>query len=89
MWVTEGREIENYISGSTFKKMGFDDNKVTGRYVKVISLPMHKEFREDKVAFARALADVTTKEDLDDRLDVSIRLSELSAHIRNWNGMSM
>lgn len=89
MWVTDGREVENYIPISVFARVvGKPVPRNVDQYTQITKLPLLKEFKGDKVAIAHAVAPITEKADLVGHLDVWRQLAELCSRIRRWNGLS-
>ena len=97
-WVTEGREIENYIPDTVWGKViasksGFGMPCGTTPFATDDSfedIPERSElsgFHKNKVALAHAACEFLNGEHLD-CLDLCQRVSELCDHIRRWNGGS-
>lgn len=87
-WVTEGREIENYIKPNILADISdgsFSAEKYTV-YTKVIEQPSFSHFGEDKISLARTYAERATPSDLDGCLDLKARVAELCKRIQSWNG---
>jgi len=86
-WVTEGREVENYIRASVFKQIEKDKIPEFGIYDQVWKKEFLPSFREDKIAIARAVVDRLKVEDISNHLDLKTKLDQLCARIRSWNGL--
>lgn len=87
VWITEGREIENYTPAKVFARVVRKPVPKLDQYTQIIKLPLLKVFKEDKVSIAHAVATETQEADLIDHLDIWPRLNELCKHIRSWNGL--
>ena len=85
VWITEGREIENYTPIEVLARIVGKKAPKVNQYTKLISLPFLKSFNADKIALAHAAAEQTEKNDLLDHLDIWDRLNVLSSYIRRWN----
>jgi putative ATP-dependent endonuclease of OLD family len=97
-WITQGREIENYLSGETVKRF----LKVNhGKDVQVVVNPEESlsqtilntltaaeeepfKYSDDKVKWARQLSPHITRTDLG-VLDLQIRLEQLGKAVSAWN----
>jgi hypothetical protein len=87
VWITDGREVENYLPGSVLSKLSSGKLSSLGKYDDVLSNAHISSFKENKVAFAHAAASHLTAVNLKGCLDIWKRLAELSAAIRIWNGL--
>ena len=91
-WVTDGREIENYISAATFAKLDPRMNKGIGVYGEVekkLTSAMKddaKRHTRSKAVLAGNLAPLIELDELDD--DLKSHLTECARLIRRWNGHS-
>ncbi len=83
-WVTEGREIENYVPNSVLQKVVHSGTVSVGMYEKVPEHPSLNAFSGDKIDLANAVADQLTVGDLD-HLDLWPKLEELVRRIKSWN----
>jgi len=89
VWITEGKEIENYTPIEVFARVAEKrPPKDVDQYTEIIKLPTLKKFKKDKVALAHAAAPATTREDLENHLDIWSNLETLCSHIERWNGIS-
>ena len=95
VWITEGREIENYIARETLRA-GFEDDHLPalGRYHRIENyLTSHvaknegTRFLKAKTKYAHKLAEFMTAEGQAEVLDWRERMLELRSSIRQWNGM--
>jgi hypothetical protein len=79
IWLTDGKEIENYLSPSVIKKVA-PKRRMPGKFD---SVPDALRFT-DKIKLAELAAEQTEKGDLN-RLDLKPKLSSLCDEIRRWN----
>ncbi|WP_224549136.1 ATP-dependent nuclease [Mesorhizobium sp. CA16] len=86
VWVTEGREVENYISNSLMARATGIGAVDVGPYETVIESPALNAFNGDKIAFAHRVAELAKKEDLSGHLDLATMLAGLCDEINGWNG---
>jgi putative ATP-dependent endonuclease of the OLD family len=92
-WVTDGREIENYLPLAAIKTKHANALAGPGRYVRFLDYLENMEpgagrkFTKSKVLFAEAIVPAITKESLSTTLDLVERLKEVVAAIRSWNGI--
>ncbi|WP_292318026.1 AAA family ATPase [Mesorhizobium sp.] len=84
VWVTDGREVENYISPPLLARLA--SNAAVGQYESVLESPELGEFNGDKIALAHRVAELATSEDLSGHLDLAPMLAGLCDAIRSWNG---
>ena len=87
VWVTEGREVENYTPIDVFARVVGKPAPVVNPYTQVVRLSLLQDFKEDKVALAHAVAPETQKADLVEHLDIWHQLECLCSHIKRWNGL--
>ncbi|MBZ9863270.1 ATP-dependent nuclease [Mesorhizobium sp. CA12] len=84
VWITEGREVENYIpprvldklAGGTLKADCYDD---------IVALPALKTFGGDKIAIAHSAVEALEVGDIVGHLDLKSRLDQLCEVIAQWN----
>ena len=89
VWVTAGREIENYLDNSTLKEIGVTFAKQPSRYDKVSELRQCKSvFKGDKVELAYQATEVLTRDQMEPSMDLVQRVIELCQHIKKWNHIS-
>lgn len=91
-WITDGREIENYIpkdiilqvlnieSESEFEK--FQDIK---EFLNNIEAGLGKKFESNKVKYAKDFINSMTKNNCSGILDLSSNMEKLISNIRSWN----
>lgn len=87
VWITEGREVENYTPIDVFARVVGKRAPRVDIYTQIVKLPLLKKYREDKVRIAHEVAPAVHKADLYGHLDVWQRLEELCSRIRRWNGL--
>ncbi|MFK0273669.1 ATP-dependent nuclease [Ensifer sp. NPDC090286] len=84
VWITEGREIENYVPRRVYELLVNKGPFEAGIYD---AIPQHsylKQFQENKVGLAHSAASALQGDDLH-HLDLKERLDDLCRHIRSWN----
>lgn len=92
VWVTQGREVENYIAPAVIERIYPGTNSVA-QYSDIVDVLEKGEkgrgrrFAREKVLFAERAAECTKKDDLLGILDLSARLTEVSHRIGAWNGI--
>ena len=82
VWVTQGKEIENYISSrlvQNFDSKIYDVDMYT-------SVPDVLQSMGDKISIAHKVAEYTDQDDLN-VLDLKDHLGKLCQHIRKWNSL--
>lgn len=87
VWITEGREIENYTKAEVLGRVLGGEPPKVGRYAQVAEHPSLKSFNKNKILLADAVVGVLEVEDLKDHMDLWQRLEELCGHIQRWNGI--
>jgi putative ATP-dependent endonuclease of OLD family len=88
VWVTEGREIENYVRLEVWQSIIGDGFTLGNEFVDIPSLTEVKAVKTTKVALAHEVAPHISKSDLDGHLDLKDKVIELVDHIKNWNVIS-
>jgi putative ATP-dependent endonuclease of the OLD family len=86
VWITQGREVENYTPICVYARVVSQSPPEVDSYAKIVELPLLASFHGDKVAIAHRTAAETSESDLNGHLDVWERLLELCDAIRKWNG---
>ncbi|MER8581388.1 AAA family ATPase [Mesorhizobium sp. M1423] len=86
VWVTEGREVENYLSRSLLARVVENPTLIVGSYDIIVELPALSGFKRDKIALAHKVAEFTERGDLDGHMDLALMLGSLCDAIRTWNG---
>lgn len=92
-WVTEGKEIENYIPIQALSSL-FPDSSLTPlnrfqdfeKYLDNVKRGAGKAYRRNKVLFAENVCPHLTKDMLVNRFDLGEKLSSAYKHILRWNG---
>jgi len=95
VWITDGREIENYIAADVMRRYygraevrrvrRFED---FAKYLdRVVADGEGKRFERAKVEFAARVCPMMAKDDLATARDLPQRLDELCSKIRAWNGL--
>ncbi len=87
VWVTEGREVENYTPIEVYARVVGKRAPRVDKYAQIAKLPLLREFKTNKVAIAHAVAPETREADLIGHLDIWSRLNELCTRIDRWNGI--
>jgi putative ATP-dependent endonuclease of OLD family len=86
VWITEGKEIENYIPIDVLQKIfGKKIPKSVSKYTDIISQSFVGEYKNKKVDLAYTVAETMNEEDIGGHLDLQNQLNELASHIRQWN----
>ncbi|NJO34362.1 MAG: hypothetical protein HC869_15775 [Rhodospirillales bacterium] len=86
VWVTEGREVENYTPIEVYARAVGKVAPEVDQYEQIVELPLLAECKGNKVALAHKVAPLTNLEDLKGHLDLWMRLDLLCHQIRRWNG---
>jgi putative ATP-dependent endonuclease of the OLD family len=87
VWITQGKEIENYIHPRLIKRISGVQIDEDDPYVDVPELLTKTRIKGDKISLAHAVASDVLGSDLD-RLDLKVVLLKLIAEIRKWNNVS-
>lgn len=93
-WITNGKEIENYIPRDVIEKhLNISVKKPIDRYqnfsdyLEEIKKGSGKTYLSSKVNFADRVTPYFTKENLIDRFDLNENMKSLVLKIRKWNGI--
>jgi len=93
-WVTEGKEIENYIPKEAISRyLSKEAKNSIGQYQKFsdylekLKTGEGGKFLNKKVLFAEQISALFEKKDLDSVLDLATKMEEVIIKIKNWNGM--
>jgi len=86
VWITEGREIENYISTRLQQALSENPSTDISMYEKIPTAKEFERFKADKIAIAHEVADRSNSADLD-TLDLTEKVAKLCVKIRSWNAM--
>jgi putative ATP-dependent endonuclease of OLD family len=87
VWITEGREVENYVPIEVFATISGKKPPKINAYTKIIDLPLLKQFNNDKVSIAHDAVRELTIENYSGMLDLNDQLNSLCSRIRAWNGI--
>ena len=93
VWVTKGREIENYLpkvaldfaSGLNTRPLELYED--IGVMLEAIETGAGKKFERSKSEFAARAVEKITAEDMEGMLDWKTQISDLCAAIRRWNNL--
>ena len=93
VWITQGKEIENYLSRNIFNKV-YNVNKQIGQYEKIDDFLNNNSRKQDmgnyyithKVPESISIAKEMLLEDIN-VLDLERQISTIVKQIRTWNGM--
>ena len=96
-WITEGKEIENYLSAeivqSQLESKNRNLNTIFEQYVKIdtyldnLETGSGKKFTSDKVGYAKNFAQLITRENMENRFDLEQKIKELVKQIKKWNSL--
>ncbi|AGB44305.1 hypothetical protein Mesau_01857 [Mesorhizobium australicum WSM2073] len=84
VWITEGREVENYIPPKVLDKLAGEAVKADS-YDDIVALPELKSFGGDKIAIAHSAVAQLEAGDMSGHLDLTARLDQLCEAIALWN----
>ncbi|MCH7663118.1 MAG: AAA family ATPase [Chloroflexi bacterium] len=91
-WVTEGKEVENYLPVEVFQNHYEVENiSDIGQYQKIseyldaIKDGEGKRFKRDKVSYARQFTTYLDKENLSKQLDLADKITQVCSRIEGWN----
>ena len=86
-WITEGKEIENYISTEAIRAKYGTDVPLLGQYAifPEYIAKYDKNFTSHKVRFAKEISDYITAENSEGIMDLKKRIEEIYAMIKRWN----
>lgn len=93
LWITEAREIENYLPLESFVELSPQPERAPKQYESFWPKEGEDAFwgavvdkrTKDKVSFARLVAPKMTLESMKDRFDWGQKMNELIETIRRWN----
>ena len=93
-WVTDGKEIENYIPMSALKEKypggpitTLKKNQNFPEYLNKLKSKEGDRFKRNKVLFAEEICPFIDLEGLKSTLDLNMRLEEVIRIIKRWNGL--
>lgn len=86
-WITEGKEIENYLSTDALKSKFGDSIPELKQYTLFPEYieKYFKNFRTQKVKFAKEILEHITADNSESVLDLKKRIEELYTMIKKWN----
>lgn len=92
-WITEGREIENYVPVKLMKEhlntanssLNFDKFDKCNIFLDALKDNEGQKFLSNKVGFARAITNISSKNDFIDMYDLDSRVTEIIENIKMWN----
>jgi hypothetical protein len=93
IWVTDAKEIENYVPAAVLNKIFNKDNLPEIKQYEVFRREDKKDYWHkneltgsfDKVEFAHKVVSHLLKEDLDKRFELKVRMAEICEKIKKWN----
>ncbi len=86
LWVTSGREIENYTPINVYEQIvGESAPKNIDIYTKLPEHSFLNKFKGSKIDIAHAVASKVQAQDIKTHLDLWEQLEALCSHIRRWN----
>jgi len=93
IWITEAKEIENYIPAAVLNKIFKKDNLPDIEKHEIFYHEKEKDYWHengltgsfDKVEFAHKVIPHLSIEDLDERFELKDRMSKICKIIKNWN----
>jgi hypothetical protein len=92
-WVTQGREVENYIPQQALKALYGADISALGpeeqisEFLERTKPGEAKRFERDKVSFAARVCEHVTRDGMEETLDLGEKLTKVCERIYSWNGM--
>lgn len=87
VWITQGREIENYIPAEVLQRIsGKRVPRTVDRYTKIPEHSVMQKFKGNKVAIAHAAINDSNASDFANHLDLWPQVNSLITKIRSWNG---
>jgi predicted ATPase len=87
VWISDGREVENYIDLESLKILGDGTLRKVGRYDKVPESASLTEFKGNKITLAHAYAKIATVDSLETG-DLKARVEGLCYTIKKWNHLA-
>jgi len=92
VWVTKGREIENYVHPAILSSLFSDQDSAQPQKLEsvmnwVLSNPKRKKIAADKITLASKVVERTSEDSQLSVLDLEDRLNELVARIEKWNNI--
>ena len=87
VWITAGKEIENYIPQSVWQILVGADFDLAHEFVDIPKDPRVEAVKSAKVALAHKVAPLITRDSIANHLDLTAKVEELITHIRRWNAI--
>lgn len=87
VWVTEGREIENYMPDAVLQAISGNPTGSVGLYDKIPESPVLKGFSGDKLMIASAASSIWRVEHIEASADLSANMKALANVVRRWNAI--
>ncbi|MEH6748921.1 MAG: ATP-binding protein [Paracoccaceae bacterium] len=87
-WVTDGKEIENYIPKYTWNAALNRDIAIKDQFEDIPSMPEIKAFASTKVELAHKIEGLINIDSIMGNLDLEYCLQTLCSHIKRWNGLN-
>lgn len=84
-WVTEGKEVENYIPRSVLKSLAGDKGRPGPRTNVLGYLERYRKKKTTKVKLAHKVVEQLSYENILETLDLASRVTEVCEHICDWN----
>lgn len=89
VWVTQGREIENYVPNHVFERVIGSGKLEAGMYDDLPEHPFLDRFKKNKIDLAHAVVGEFKAEEIEGHLDLVAKVDELIGHIKKWNRISV
>lgn len=86
VWVTEGREVENYVSDRVLSLLA-GVSVTADEYEDILDLPALTSFKGNKVSFAHAAVAEITETDIHGKGNLPEELAKLVERVKAWNGI--
>ena len=87
IWITYGKEIENYTPKIVWERMVGAKLGIKNDYVDIPNVAEIKRVSRSKVELAHKVTSVLSRADIYGHLDLNRKLHELISHIRRWNSI--
>jgi hypothetical protein len=87
VWITEGREVENYVPRDVFERAVGGAPTTIGIYESVPKLSFLSDFKENKISIAHAVVPHMQVDDLRACMDVKAQMDRLLGSVCRWNAM--
>ena len=89
VWVTHGKEIENYTPKQVWERVIGKSIEDIGEYDGVMEILKENNWKKDKVQTSHEVVKNITFDDLENHLDLQKNMSSLLEHIRRWNKLGI